>query len=92
MISVAANIVPDKIVKMVDAFLEGDIETSRSLHYELMPLFKALFIETNPGPIKAAMEILGYAAGKPRLPLVEVRRETREKLREVLVDLGLVPK
>lgn len=91
-ISVAANLVSDKVAKMVDAFLEGDIETSRNLHYELMPLFKALFIETNPGPAKAAMELLGRAAGKPRLPLVEARPETRENLREVLADLGLVSK
>jgi 4-hydroxy-tetrahydrodipicolinate synthase len=91
-ISVAANLVPDKVAKMVDAFLEGDIETSRNLHYELMPLFKVLFIETNPGPVKAAMELLGRAAGKPRLPLLEAHPETREKLREVLADLGLVSK
>ncbi len=89
-ISVAANLVPDKVARMVDAFLEGDIKTSRDIHYELMPLFKTLFIETNPGPAKAAMELLGRPAGKPRLPLVEVRPETREKLREVLADLGLV--
>ncbi len=91
-ISVASNLVPDKVANMVDAFLEGDIETSRNLHYELMPLFKALFIETNPGPAKAAMELLGRAAGKPRLPLVGAQPETREKLREVLADLDLVSK
>lgn len=91
-ISVAANLVPDKIAKMVNAFFEGDIKASRDIHYELMPLFKALFMETNPSPAKAAMELLGRPAGKPRLPLVEVRPETREKLRKVLADLGLVSK
>jgi len=89
-ISVTSNIVPDKMAKLVDTFMAGDLETSRRIHFELMPLFKAMFIETNPGPVKAAMEMMGMAAGKPRLPLVELRPENREKLRRVLVELGLV--
>jgi len=89
-ISVASNIVPDRIAKLVDTFMAGDLETSRRIHFELMPLFKAMFIETNPGPVKAAMEMMGMAAGNLRLPLVEMRPENREKLRKVLVELGLV--
>jgi 4-hydroxy-tetrahydrodipicolinate synthase len=89
-ISVASNIVPDKIARMVDAFFEGDIERSREIHQELLPLFKALFIETNPAPVKAAMNMMGMAAGPLRLPLVEILPENREKLRKVLVDLKLV--
>lgn len=89
-ISVASNIVPDRIAKLVDTFMAGDLETSRRMHFELMPLFKAMFIETNPGPVKAAMDMMGMAAGDPRLPLVELSPENRDKLRRVLVDLGLV--
>jgi len=89
-ISVTSNIVPDRMAKLVDTFMAGDLETSRRIHFELMPLFKAMFIETNPGPVKAAMDMMGMAAGSPRLPLVELRPENREKLRKVLVELGLV--
>lgn len=89
-ISVASNLVPDRVAGMVDAFFEGKLEEARRIHYELMPLFKALFIETNPSPVKAAMEMMGMPAGKPRLPLVELQPENREKLRRVLMDMGLV--
>jgi 4-hydroxy-tetrahydrodipicolinate synthase len=89
-ISVASNLVPDRVAEMVDAFLEGKLEEARRIHYELMPLFKVLFIETNPSPVKAAMEMMGMPAGKPRLPLVELQPENREKLRKVLVEMGLV--
>ncbi|MEM2907653.1 MAG: 4-hydroxy-tetrahydrodipicolinate synthase [Candidatus Hadarchaeales archaeon] len=89
-ISVASNLVPDRVAGMVDAFFEGRLEEARRIHYELMPLFKALFIETNPSPVKAAMEMMGMPAGKPRLPLVELQPENREKLRRVLMDMGLV--
>ncbi|MCS7131932.1 MAG: 4-hydroxy-tetrahydrodipicolinate synthase, partial [Hadesarchaea archaeon] len=89
-ISVASNLVPDRLAEMVDAFFEGKLEEARRIHYELMPLFKVLFIETNPSPVKAAMEMMGMPAGKPRLPLVELQPENREKLRKVLVDMGLV--
>lgn len=91
-ISVTSNLVPDKIAKLVDAFFAGDLETSRKIHYELLPLFKAMFIETNPAPAKAAMDMMGMAAGKPRLPLVELQPENRERLRKVLVAMGLVQK
>ncbi len=91
-ISVASNIVPDKIARIVDAFFDGDIEKSREIHHELLPLFKVLFIETNPAPVKAAMEMMGMAAGPLRLPLVEILPENKEKLRKVLVELKLVRK
>ena len=89
-ISVASNIVPDRIAKLVDTFMAGDPETSRRMHFELMPLFKAMFIETNPAPVKAAMDMMGMAAGNPRLPLVGISPEHKDKLRKVLVELGLV--
>jgi 4-hydroxy-tetrahydrodipicolinate synthase len=89
-ISVASNIVPDKIARMVDAFFEGGIEKSRELHHELLPLYKAMFIETSPAPVKAAMDMMGMAAGPLRLPLVEMLPENKEKLRKVLVEFKLV--
>ena len=89
-ISVTSNLVPDKIAKMVDSFRSGDVETAKRINDELAPLFKALFIETNPGPVKMAMNWMGMAAGGLRLPLVELEPENQEKLRKVLVDMGLV--
>jgi len=89
-ISVTSNLVPDKLVKMVDSFRSGDVQTAKMINDELAPLFKALFIETNPGPAKMAMNWMGMAAGGLRLPLVELEPENQEKLRKVLVDMGLV--
>lgn len=89
-ISVASNLVPGKLSEMIMSYLDGDVQTAQDIHFELLPLFEALFIETNPGPVKAAMEILGDPAGKPRMPLVEASEETKEQLREVLGDLVLI--
>jgi len=89
-ISVASNLVPDKVTKMVNSFRSGDVKAAERINDELAPLFKALFIETNPGPVKMAMNWMGMAAGGLRLPLVELEPENQEKLREVLTDMGLV--
>lgn len=89
-ISVTSNLVPDRVAKMVDSFRSGDIKTAKKINDELAPLFKALFIETNPGPVKMAMNWMGMAAGELRLPLVELESENQEKLRKVLIDMGLV--
>ncbi|KXB00877.1 hypothetical protein AKJ40_00110 [candidate division MSBL1 archaeon SCGC-AAA259M10] len=90
-ISVASNIVPGEISKLVHSYLEGDTKTAMEQHYEFLPLFRSLFLETNPGPVKAAMGILDRPAGKPRLPLVEVTEETKNQLREVLSNLAITP-
>lgn len=89
-VSVASNLLPGKVSKMVKSYLEGDAQTAREIHFELLPLFNSLFLETNPGPVKAAMEIIGKPAGSPRLPLVEANEETKNQLKEVLSDLGLI--
>jgi 4-hydroxy-tetrahydrodipicolinate synthase len=89
-ISVASNVAPKLVAEMVRAFRRGDLEGARELHYRLSPLFKALFLETNPAPVKAALEMMSLPAGAPRLPLVEVSQQTREALRKVLIDLGLL--
>ncbi|AEA47930.1 4-hydroxy-tetrahydrodipicolinate synthase [Archaeoglobus veneficus] len=89
-ISVAANVAPQLMKEMYLAFKNGDVAKARELHYKLMPLFSALFIDTNPIPVKKAMELMGLAAGKPRLPLVELNEEKTAKLKDVLVSLGLL--
>jgi 4-hydroxy-tetrahydrodipicolinate synthase len=89
-ISVASNIVPREMGELVRSALEGDLKRARKLHYRLYPLCKILFIETNPAPVKAAMDMMGLAAGDPRLPLVHVRKESEEKIREVLGELNLI--
>jgi 4-hydroxy-tetrahydrodipicolinate synthase len=89
-ISVTSNLVPKRVVELVKAAQKGDWERAQRVHEELLPLFKALFIETNPGPIKAAMNLLGLPAGGLRLPLVEMDPQNKEKLREVLVQLGIL--
>lgn len=90
--SVAANIVPRMEVDMYEAFVRGDMEGARSIQIRFVPLMEALGIggggrETSPGPIKEAMNMLGLAAGKPRLPIVPVDEETKRELREVLSEL-----
>ena len=66
---------------MVDAGLSGNFQEARKIHYELLPFFKAAFIETNPIPIKAAMNMCGMPAGDYRLPMCEMMPENREKLK-----------
>ncbi len=89
-VSVASNLIPGKISEMINLYLDGKTEASKEIHYELTPLFESLFIETNPAPVKAAMDLLGKPAGGLRLPLVEVRDETRKHLKKVLSDIKLL--
>lgn len=89
-VSVAANVAPHLMKDMYLAFKEGDIERARELHYRLMPLFSVLFIDTNPIPVKKALELMGLPAGKPRLPLVELDEEKTKKVEEVLRSLELL--
>jgi 4-hydroxy-tetrahydrodipicolinate synthase len=85
-ISVAANVEPGRMGDLVWAALEGDYERARELHHELGPLVRALFWETNPIPVKAAMEIRGYGPGNLRSPLSEITPENRERLEAVLAE------
>ncbi|MHC1626902.1 MAG: 4-hydroxy-tetrahydrodipicolinate synthase [Methanoculleaceae archaeon] len=83
-ISVAANIAPSPMIEMYNAFVSGDIESARRIHFELSPLFRAMFIETNPVPVKTAMRLKGYPAGPLRLPLDDMEDEKVESLRAVI--------
>lgn len=89
-ISVVANVAPKMTVSMVKAFLEGDLETARKLHIRLAPLIRAVFLETNPIPIKKAVELIGLAAGDLRLPLAPMSSENEQKLKAALSDLNLL--
>jgi len=89
-ISVAANIAPQPMSEMVDAMLKGDIEKARELNLRLFPLFEAMFLETNPIPVKRAAELMGLPAGHVRLPLGGLSEENEQKLRKVLEALGLM--
>jgi 4-hydroxy-tetrahydrodipicolinate synthase len=88
-ISVVSNLVPERVVALAEAALEARFADALAIHQELMPLFKGVFIEVNPMPIKQAMEFCGLAAGKCRLPLCDMQEETREKLKRILADMGL---
>ncbi|MGQ9678483.1 MAG: 4-hydroxy-tetrahydrodipicolinate synthase [bacterium] len=88
-ISVVSNIVPQDVENMVRFYLGGMVEDARQKHLKLFPLIKALFIETNPIPVKAALNLIGMAAGEPRLPLRPLSKEGVEVLRRALVDYGI---
>ena len=89
-ISVVANIVPKDTAQMVDAFLKGDINKAQELHYKLLPLVKAIFIETNPIPVKTAMGLMGMCAPDLRLPLCLMEDENLIKLKKALRDYRLI--
>lgn len=83
-ISVAANVEPGRMVSMYEKFMSGDLEGARNVHFELSPLFRGMFIETNPIPVKKAVGLRGMAAGPLRLPLDELEEEKVNSLKEVL--------
>jgi 4-hydroxy-tetrahydrodipicolinate synthase len=85
-ISVASNLVPQEVCSMVNLALAGKWDDSRKYHYYLLPIFKALFIETNPVPIKTALALQGKIKEIFRLPLSPMDQSNREKLKEVLAS------
>jgi len=89
-ISVVANIVPQDVTGMIEAFSKGDIKKAQALNYKLLPLIKAMFIETNPIPIKTAMGSIGMCEPDLRLPLCAMSAQNLEKLKSALKDYGLL--
>ncbi len=89
-ISVVANVAPKLVVSMVEAFRNGDREKARELHLTLAPLIRAMFLETNPIPVKKAVELIGLPAGNLRLPLAPISTENEKKLKAALNDLHLI--
>ncbi|BBL80385.1 4-hydroxy-tetrahydrodipicolinate synthase [Rubrobacter xylanophilus] len=87
-ISVASNVAPAAVSELTQALLEGDYERGRELHYELLPLFRVLFIETNPIPVKTAASLLGLCSDEMRLPMQPMSGENLHKLQEVMERKG----
>ncbi len=83
-VSVAANVVPDEMAALTREVARGDLTAARRRHYSLLPLFRALFVETNPVPVKAALALEGIGTGEVRLPLVEAEEATKVGLRGAL--------
>ncbi|MBN9513873.1 MAG: 4-hydroxy-tetrahydrodipicolinate synthase [Alphaproteobacteria bacterium] len=89
-ISVTANIAPRLCGDMHDAWKKRDLDKVFELQDRLMPLHKALFVETSPGPVKYGAELLGQSGAKMRLPLVECTEATKKQVREAMVHAGLI--
>jgi 4-hydroxy-tetrahydrodipicolinate synthase len=89
-ISVASNFVPKDMVEFVEKAVRGEVEEARKSHYRLLPLFKALFIETNPIPVKAAMSMKGLLKEVYRLPMCPMQEGNKKKLEGVIKDLGII--
>ena len=89
-ISVLSNIVPEFTHNIVENFLKGKIEDSINSQIKAIPLIKALFCEVNPIPVKAALNMIGYNVGIPRLPLIEMSEHGKNKLKSELLTFGLL--
>ncbi|MEE2668582.1 MAG: 4-hydroxy-tetrahydrodipicolinate synthase [Gemmatimonadota bacterium] len=89
-ISVVANEAPLSMSQMVVALLEGEFDRARELHYRLLPLMLANFVETNPVPVKAALELMGRMKARYRLPLVPAAPESKVVLRNALIEAGVL--
>lgn len=89
-ISVAANLVPADMHRLVKSFLDGDIEKSRQIQLRLLPLIEALFSEVNPMPVKTAMRLMGFNVGRCRPPLTEMEPGNLELLEKEMKNYGLL--
>lgn len=89
-VSVVSNLIPAHIAAMVDNALAGRFYIAREIHYQLLPIFKAAFVESNPVAIKAAMELCGMAAGSCRLPLNTIAENNLHMLRRLLRQMQLI--
>ncbi|WP_414551950.1 4-hydroxy-tetrahydrodipicolinate synthase [Anabaena sp. CCY 0017] len=89
-VSVASHLVGNQLQQMIQAFSAGEIATATEIHLQLFPLFKALFLTTNPIPVKQALKLQGWEVGSTRLPLCEVDSDVTDKLKVVLDKLDLI--
>jgi len=90
-VSVASHLAGREIKAMIQAFHAGDVRRAQELHLRLWPLFKVIFITTNPTPVKAALALAGFDAGGLRLPLIEATAKERDQIAAVLKELALLP-
>jgi 4-hydroxy-tetrahydrodipicolinate synthase len=91
-ISVISNLLPAKVKALTWAALEGRYDEARRIHYELLPFVKAAFIETNPIPIKQALNWAGLPSGPARLPLGKLTPASEAVLKKAMADLGALKK
>ena len=89
-ISVTANIAPNLLSRMHNAWKQGDINTAQEINKKLMPLHDALFCETSPGPLKYAASLLGICSSDARLPIVEIEDDSKLKVKDALKKTGLI--
>ncbi len=89
-ISVTSNCAPKQMMEMVNSALSGDFVKAREIHFKMMPLFNALFLEPNPIPIKAAMDIMGKPSGELRMPLMDMTAGNRKLLEDTMKQLGII--
>lgn len=89
-ISVSSNIVPEKMVAMYTAYSEGRLQDAVKIHHELLPLHRAMFLETNPQPVKTALALMGQMESEIRLPLCQMSKDNVAKLETVLRKYGLL--
>ena len=82
-VSVASNCIPKRMMEMIEAGLKGELEKGRTIHYDLLPFFKSLFIETNPIPIKYAMHLMGMTEESYRLPLCSMSDEYKKTFQKI---------
>lgn len=89
-ISVTANIAPNLLSRMHNAWKQGDVNTAQEINKKLMPLHDALFCETSPGPLKYAASLLGICSSDARLPIVEIEEDSKLKVKDALKKTGLI--
>ena len=88
-ISVISNLLPNDVKAVVTNFNNGNLEEAKRLFYKLLPLCRAMFYETNPIPIKAAMAMAGFCSSEMRLPLVPLSADNHERLKKALLAYGV---
>ncbi|HEX2053269.1 MAG TPA: 4-hydroxy-tetrahydrodipicolinate synthase [Actinomycetota bacterium] len=89
-IAVASHVAGPQMAEMIRLYKSGDPEGARKVHLDLMPVFDAMGLTTNPIPVKACMELMGHRVGGPRLPLIPATAEQRERLQAVLTSAGVL--
>ncbi len=89
-ISVVSNIMPNEMSSLCSSFTKGDIATAQKLHYKLAPLCRAMFMQTNPIPVKTALSMMEKIEEEMRLPLLAMSEEYKERLRKILQEAGLI--
>lgn len=88
-ISVLSNVVPNIVTKMAENFFNGNIQEATKAQLDTLELTNSLFCEVNPIPVKAALNMIGYNVGEPRLPLLEMSNAGKERLKKALIKIGL---